>query len=92
MTPSTKTLYWILGILIILILIVAGYLFFSSGNKGEAAIKIVVGPICDSDTYNCDDFTTQEEAQDVFDECFAETGDIHRLDSDGDGVVCESLP
>ena len=91
MNLPTKTLYWILGILIILILIVAGYLFFSSGNKEEAAIKIVVGPICDSDTYNCDDFITQEEAQDVFDECFPDFGDIHGLDRDENGVACESL-
>ncbi len=88
---KTKTLYWILGILIILILIVAGYLFLGSGNRGEAAIRIVVGPVCESDTFNCDDFTTQEEAQDVFDECFPDFGDVHGLDGDGNGVVCESL-
>ena len=45
---------------------------------------------CSSDVYNCGDFTTQEEAQDVYDECGP--ADIHRLDNDGDGVVCESLP
>jgi len=45
--------------------------------------------ICDTDSYNCADFTTQQQAQEVFDFCGVE--DIHRLDNDGDGVVCESL-
>jgi hypothetical protein len=48
---------------------------------------------CDTDTYNCDDFTTQAEAQEVYGYCNdAGFGDIHGLDNDGDGVVCESLP
>lgn len=45
---------------------------------------------CNEDFYNCDDFETQVEAQAVFDECGSD--DIHGLDNDGDGVVCESLP
>ena len=45
---------------------------------------------CDVDTYNCADFETQVEAQNIFDTCGPE--DIHGLDNDGDGVVCESLP
>ncbi len=46
--------------------------------------------VCNEDFYNCDDFETQLEAQNVFDACGPE--DIHGLDNDGDGVVCESLP
>ena len=38
---------------------------------------------------DCSDFSTQAEAQAFFDAAGA--GDPHRLDSDGDGVVCESL-
>ena len=45
--------------------------------------------ICNEDFYNCDDFETQVEAQAVFDACGLD--DIHGLDNDGDGVVCESL-
>ena len=45
--------------------------------------------ICNEDFYNCDDFETQLEAQNVFDACGSE--DIHGLDNDGDGVVCEGL-
>ncbi len=94
MTPSNKTLYLILGILIVIVLIVAGYLFFGGERDDEAnAIEIIVGPsICNEDYYNCDDFETQEEAQDVFDECYDTAGDVHGLDNDGDGVVCETLP
>jgi hypothetical protein len=48
---------------------------------------------CDTDTYNCADFETQAEAQAVYDYCDGlGFGDVHRLDADGDGVVCESLP
>lgn len=53
-------------------------------------------PVCDcsADLYNCaDDFANQQEAQACYDACFALTGlDVHQLDHDGDGLVCESLP
>ncbi|MEZ4684176.1 MAG: excalibur calcium-binding domain-containing protein [Caldilineaceae bacterium] len=49
--------------------------------------------ICTSDVYNCSDFNTQAEAQEVFDYCVnLGFGDIHRLDQNNDGVACESLP
>lgn len=38
---------------------------------------------------DCNDFTTQEEAQAVLD---ADPSDPHRLDGNDDGVACESLP
>jgi len=44
---------------------------------------------CSSDVYNCGNFTTQSEAQAVFDACGP--GDIHRLDADGNGEACEGL-
>ncbi|MDD3190135.1 MAG: thermonuclease family protein [Candidatus Pacebacteria bacterium] len=48
--------------------------------------------ICSADTYNCSDFATQTEAQNAYAYCLNQTGtDIHRLDSDDDGVVCEGL-
>ena len=47
---------------------------------------------CDTDTYNCDDFGNQAEAQRAFDQCSSQGfGDIHQLDNDGDGKVCEGL-
>ena len=45
--------------------------------------------ICNEDFYNCGNFDTQAEAQEVFDACGSD--DIHGLDNDGDGVVCEGL-
>ena len=48
---------------------------------------------CTGNLYNCSDFCTQAQAQRCFDWCMQQVGtDIHRLDSDGDGVACESLP
>ncbi|MDP3966569.1 MAG: hypothetical protein Q8Q04_03495 [archaeon] len=51
-----------------------------------------VNTICDSDFYNCDDFSTQAEAKAVYNACFSVSGDIHGLDNNDDGDVCESLP
>ncbi len=49
---------------------------------------------CSGNIYNCSDFSTHAEAQACYDYCKSlGHGDIHRLDgSDGDGIVCESLP
>ena len=41
---------------------------------------------------DCSDFTTQTEAQAFFVAAGGPASDPHRLDRDGDGVVCESLP
>jgi len=47
---------------------------------------------CSSNLYNCGDFSTRQEAQSCFDYCMPTEGDIHFLDSDEDGRVCETLP
>jgi endonuclease YncB( thermonuclease family) len=48
---------------------------------------------CSKNLYNCSDFKTQRQAQECYDHCRRLKGqDIHRLDRDGDGRVCESLP
>lgn len=48
---------------------------------------------CGSDTYNCTDFSFHSSAQACFNYCTAAgAGDIHNLDSDGNGQACESLP
>ncbi|NCO10430.1 excalibur calcium-binding domain-containing protein [Candidatus Saccharibacteria bacterium] len=39
--------------------------------------------------YNCDDFSTQEEAQEVYEDDYS---DPHYLDGDDDGIACEALP
>src|SRR6185503_10441433 len=48
---------------------------------------------CSSDIYNCNNFDDQQEAQTCFNDCQAVgRGDIHGLDSDGNGLACEELP
>lgn len=44
--------------------------------------------------YNCTDFRTRSEAQQVYDRCktLGQNMDVYRLDGDSDGMVCESLP
>jgi Excalibur calcium-binding domain len=44
------------------------------------------------DTKNCSDFATHAEAQAYFDTYFPFYGDVARLDADGNGIACESLP
>jgi len=63
----------------------------SNGNQGIAVGEPNPnGYDCSADVYNCGNFTTQSEAQYVFDLCGP--GDIHQLDGDGNGKACESLP
>lgn len=42
--------------------------------------------------YNCDDFSTQPEAQKFFLKVGGAGNDLYRLDGDKDGTACESLP
>ncbi len=42
--------------------------------------------------YNCDDFTTQPEAQKFFEKMGGVNKDIYRLDGNNDGQACEALP
>ena len=46
---------------------------------------------CGSNLYNCTDFSTQSEAQTIYNKCMQEVGkDIHKLDRDNNGIACES--
>ncbi len=56
--------------------------------------NVLIGALCDDKEYdyNCKDFRTQEEAQEVMEECGGRGSDVHGLDGDGDGIACESLP
>ena len=47
--------------------------------------------VCGYNAYNCDDFSTQAEAQELFEACGGVSNDIHDLDRDSDGIACESL-
>lgn len=45
-----------------------------------------------ADEYNCDDFSTQPEAQTFFLKVGGVGNDVNRLDGNKDGVACQSLP
>lgn len=45
-----------------------------------------------ADDYNCDDFSTQPEAQAFFIKVGGVGNDVNRLDGNKDGEACESLP
>lgn len=61
---------------------------------------------CISNNLNCSNFTTQPEAQQVYEDCANEIAsynsnvdraqiknlDVYWLDGDKDGIVCEALP
>lgn len=51
--------------------------------------EVDLPPLPPDGDYDCGHFDTHEQAQYVLEET---PGDPHRLDGDGDGVACESLP
>lgn len=57
-------------------------------ESGENDGIVTPTPPADGD-YDCSHFDTHEQAQAVLE---SEPGDPHRLDGDGDGDACESLP
>lgn len=46
---------------------------------------------CQTNTYNCADFSSKSEAQAVFEACGGPAYDTHLLDRDRDGLACEAL-
>lgn len=62
----------------------------SALTPAVVVLVIALAPaVVAQDDLNCDDFDTQEEAQQQLDE---DPSDPHGLDTDGDGVACEDLP
>ncbi len=47
---------------------------------------------CPGDIKDCDDFSTQAQAQAWFNSYYGECGDVANLDGDNDGRACEGLP
>lgn len=61
-----------------------------SSKSDEVKIKMEKGEfICSKNTYNCSDFKNHDEAQKVFEMCGGLKNDIHKLDMDRNGRVCE---
>ena len=77
----------VLAILIVGILLVV-FVFNDSDSDSGSDSEVPIVCSCTEDL-NCGDFTTQAEAQACFEHCGPE--DVHRLDADKNGVVCESL-
>ncbi len=67
---------------LVFILLTAG----CSSNKVNQQTSL---PECTKTDCDCSDFATQQEAQKVLDKF---PNDPYRLDGDGDGIACESLP
>ena len=103
-----KTRMWMLGIGAVLLIALGleatntdvdlGKLL-ETGSLQESMIqrdengKALYGATCEENVYNCSNFKTQSEAQEVYDTCTsAENRDRHGLDRDGDGIACQSLP
>ncbi|MFM2423809.1 MAG: hypothetical protein RLZZ70_196 [Candidatus Parcubacteria bacterium] len=103
-----KTRLWMLGIGAVLLIALGleatstdvdlGRLM-ETGSLSESVIQrdengnAIYGAMCEENVYNCSDFKTQGEAQEVFETCkTAENPDRHGLDRDGDGIACQSLP
>lgn len=61
----------------------------SEESESESDNEVEIPPLPADGDYNCGDFDTQEQAQYVLEDT---SGDPHRLDADGDGVACETLP
>lgn len=65
------------------------YIIFAIASLLAMQIALSQPALAYGNYYNCDDFSTQEEAQSVYEEDY---GDPNYLDGDDDGVACEALP
>lgn len=68
------------ALVFIILLTIAGYSSFNEVRQPDSDRDV--------EDYDCDDFSSQAAAQDVYEDSNGE----HGLDGDGDGVACETLP
>lgn len=67
-----------------------------TGSFAESRVNVtengtwLIGACQERVNFNCDNFTYQEEAQQMYEDCGGVENDIHGLDRDKDGIVCES--
>lgn len=61
-------------------------------EKTESGKWLINDERCNAEAFNCSNFETQDEAQELFEYCGGLTNDVHGLDRDKDGIVCEALP
>jgi len=86
---NKKIIFWTLGIIIVFGLLIFLIIKFVPWEQQDTSASTEYN--CESNTYNCDDFLTQAEAQEVLEYCGGVGNDINRLDADGNGLACESL-
>jgi len=104
---KSKSIHKFNGWLIIVVAIIMATTFFNFYNTTEASKELLIiiqssidsanegnliSTQCSTNTFNCEDFGSQLEAQRVFLDCGGLSNDIHYLDGDEDGIACETLP
>jgi hypothetical protein len=97
---------WILGLMVVLLGAFGMEMtdndfdvqtLMETGSFSESRVNVtengtwLIGECEKRDNFNCDNFAYQEEAQRLFDDCGGVDNDIHGLDRDKDGIVCEAL-
>ena len=71
---------------------------FQTGSFEESKVEKtegghwLIGEECQKEKLNCANFQFQRDAQDLFEKCGGLENDVHNLDGDNDGKVCEHLP
>ncbi len=66
-----------------------GYHYEESTEKAESNSELNYDP--NGPDRDCSDFRTQQQAQNFFEAAGGPDADSHRLDGEGDGLVCEGL-
>lgn len=80
-----------IGLLGIIIFIYFVYFYENPQTEEINSQKENAYIICDYNKYDCEDFNNYEDAKNIYNECYKKKGyDVHYLDADKDGIVCES--
>ncbi len=96
---------WILGLMAVILVALGMEVsdndfdvqkLIETGSFSESRVKVtenghwLIDECKSKSNFNCDNFKYQDEAQALFDACGGVENDIHGLDRDKDGIVCES--
>jgi DNA-directed RNA polymerase subunit RPC12/RpoP len=80
------------------LIMIGGAVYFiafknSPVDSSDQVSDVTQTPVCncESNIYDCVDFKNQTSAQECYEFCFSNYGDVHKLDMDEDGLVCETL-
>jgi len=103
-----KILTWVFGGILVILLAALGLestnndwdigkLLNGESWENSKVMRDINGNVVESggkytDEYNCDDFTTKEQAQTFFKNAGGPSQDTNGLDGDNDGEACEALP